>query len=147
MSRSTPIEQLPEMQPGALNENDLVQDIIDEYNQPQQPQMQPPRPQGIQPAGMADSFHYEQAPMQQQLPPRQVHVGVTEDWQTYLTREGKVPLLAAILYFVLSLDFVDEQLMKYIPRLFNDSCEITMSGVLLKAALLGTALLLIKRFV
>ncbi|GAG29943.1 unnamed protein product, partial [marine sediment metagenome] len=132
---------LPEMQPGALNENDLVQDIIDEYNTPH---IAPLRPQGIQPAGGADVFHHVQP--NQPINNMPMVKPMQEDWQTYLMREGKFPLLVGILYFVISLEFVDEQLMKYIPKLFNNSCEITMSGVLFKAALLSVSILLIKHF-
>ncbi len=117
-SRSTPLEQL-----------DGIQGLVDEYNTPQIPE---PRPQHIQPAGAADAFHYDEGPMQPvvQQPVQQ------ENWKTYIINEGKLPLLVAILYFIISLDFVDENLLKYIPRLFNNSCELTMSGVLFKSIVL-----------
>ena len=133
-SRSTPLEQLPEMQDG-------IHDLVDEYNTPQVPA---PRPQHVQPAGAADAFHYDQVPAQQPIVQTFVQ---QEDWKTYIINEGKLPLLAAILYFIISLDFVDEHLLKYIPRLFNNTCELTMSGVLFKAiVLMGLPVLLLIKY-
>lgn len=124
MGGGTPIESLPSYQ------DEVEEDI-------------PMRPQGRQPMGVADFAHYEEE--EEYIEPRQFRQR-EESWMDYIKREGYVPAVAGIIYVLLNLDFVDEQLIKYIPRLFNSQCEITLTGIAFKGGLLAVLLLLAKRF-
>lgn len=68
------------------------------------------------------------------------------DWKNIILTEGKLPLVAAVLYFILNMDFVDVQLLKYIPKLFNREYELNTNGIIFKAALMGVVLLLVNHF-
>jgi hypothetical protein len=122
---STPLEQLPE-----------------------HPQQAPaPRSQGVQQMGPADMHHemngggyYEEDDYEEEF------AVIEEDWMSYLKREGKVPLIAGIIFVLLHLDFVDLNIMKYLPQLFNKSCELTIQGIFFKGALLTVAVLVAKHF-
>lgn len=116
----------------------LVQEIVEDY----QSDMPPMRPQARQPSGPME--------MQYEEPIKRVRRVVTnkeEDLKSYILKNGKEPLVAGILFFLLNQQFVDEQLIKYIPKLFNLHGEISMFGLLFKAALLSVLLLLVKRFI
>jgi hypothetical protein len=122
----TPIESLP-----------TYKDDIEE----EMPEM---RPQGRQLKGAADFAHYDDEEDYEYIEPRSYKK--KESLLDYVKREGYVPAVAGIIYVLLNLDFVDEKLIKYIPRLFNAQCEITLTGTAFKGALLAVLLLLAKRF-
>lgn len=71
----------------------------------------------------------------------------SSDWKSYILQEGKVPLIAAVIYFILNMNVVDVQLLKYIPKLFTRDCEINMNGIIFKAALMGVSLMIVNHFV
>ena len=138
MSGGTPLEQLPEFS-GQYDDN-YVQDAIDGY-QPQGTEFPPPRPQGRQLQG--PSIDGPGSPIKRHRQPVIKNIAPF-DWKDYTKREMTIPIVAGIIFFVLNMQIVDVQLLKYLPSLFNRDFELNSKGIVFKSAMMAAALFLIK---
>lgn len=90
-------------------------------------------------------------PPQQQMRQQQVQEDFVPRRKTSITsmlyRELKYPVIVALLFFVLNLDFVNKHLTKLFPRLINESTgDLNYFGVGAKSVVMGFIYYLLKYF-
>ena len=60
--------------------------------------------------------------------------------------EFQITLVIVILFFIFQLPFINSAIMKFIPKLFNESGNLNTFGMLSKSILFGTAYYVITKF-
>jgi len=145
MSKSTPINQIPEINENTDSSNQLVQEIINEIqaqetqtdNQPQQEVMQQ---------------ETQQPMMMQQQQPVMMEQNIEEPKLSFvqkimnnvLDNSKEASVVSAITLF-LSLPAVNAILLKYIPRMMSSDGQISTSGIIIKALLAGVVFFLVRK--
>lgn len=61
--------------------------------------------------------------------------------------EIKTPLLVFVVFFILSLRFLDRQMAMYLPSTVNDYRRLNFLGILLKSAIAGLLFFVLNRYV
>lgn len=144
--KSTPIDQLRDGG-GQQGNSELVQNILNDYEQGDQPpqvppQQMPPPPQG----GYEEYGGQEDYGEQYQDDYEYEYVDQPKSVTDNLIDEVKGPLLSAVLFFVFSQKMLDKALIQNIAKLSTDG-ELNLMGLGLKALLVGVVFYVVKKFV
>lgn len=60
--------------------------------------------------------------------------------------KAHVPVILALLYFIMNLPILNEKLFKIVPKLFEKEGELSVLGMMVKALLFGSCYLVIQKF-
>ena len=141
MSKSTPINQITELNDNtADSSNQLVQEIINEIQAQETQQQQQP-----QETIVPDMT--EQTPMQpqimMQMQPEESKLSVVQNIINNLLKNSREAGAVSGITLLLSFPAVNTFLLKYLPQAFNEG-EINTIGLIVKALLAGVIFILVK---
>lgn len=141
MQKGTPLSDLP----NNSSNDDAVQNMLNNIGQDDRqpaPQQQPvPQQQQYQPTFPQQPL---QQPIQRVVKRRTQNLPLTDR----VLAEAKLPLVVALLFFILNMSFVDKKIAMSFARLVNDDTgDLNYVGVGLKAVVFGLIVYVVKRFV
>ena len=141
MQKGTPLSDLP----NNSSNDDAVQNMLNNIGQDDRqpaPQQQPvPQQQQYQPTLPQQPL---QQPIQRVVKRRTQNLPLTDR----VLAEAKLPLVVALLFFILNMSFVDKKIAMSFARLVNDDTgDLNYVGVGLKAVVFGLIVYVVKRFV
>jgi hypothetical protein len=138
MSMGTPLNSLPSNDGGGVQ--DMLNSISDNEQQPQQ-QQQPQQPQQPQPTYVPNVERKEK--FTPTITKRRTNMSSTDR----ILKEAKIPMIVALLFFILNMNFVDKKIGMTFVKLIDDSTgDLNYFGVGLKAVLFGVLFYVIKKF-
>lgn len=144
--KSTPIDQLRDGG-GQQGNSELVQNILNDYEQGDQPPQVPPQQMPPPPQGGYEEYGGQDGYGEQYQDDYEYeYVDQPKSVTDNLIDEVKGPLLAAVLFFVFSQKMLDKALIQNIAKLSTDG-ELNLMGLGLKALLVGVVFYVVKKFV
>jgi hypothetical protein len=148
--KSTPINQLPDVQPpkpeppkvvqpqqvrSSESDDELVQRVLTSMQEPSQVNIQPK-------AATSEPVQVKQQQISNELPKEE------ESLTNKLLKEGKEPLLIAGLAYLSNQEFVTTFIQKYLPKIVEEGTKnVSPLGFLVKALLVGILFYVIKKYV
>jgi hypothetical protein len=142
MSMGTPLNSLPSNDGGEVqNMLNSISDNEQPPQQQQQPQQQQERQQQQQPTYVPNVERKEK--FTPTITKRRNNMSNTDR----ILKEAKTPVIVALLFFILNMNFVDKKIGMTFVKLIDDSTgDLNYFGVGLKAVLFGVLYYVIKKF-
>lgn len=150
MSKSTPLNSLPRVEE---NEQQAVQEVLDGYSEgtnndalpvQQQPMENPPP---VAPMEQMSPMTGNQYGNSNNKPIRSILKRKKPSLQESVMKEGKLPLLVALIFIIFSHSKIDELLLTNVKHFMTQSGGMNIYGIIFKALLVGVSYYVIKKFV
>ena len=74
-------------------------------------------------------------------------MNINQSFSDRILNEVKNPLLVAVIFFAVNFKFLDQSLIKLVPKALSVSGDLTIIGQSIKALLAGVAFFLLKKFI
>merc|ERR1711907_446284 len=147
-SKATPINQLNN-QFNQNNNDTLVNDILKEIDQTNvnnsdvgAKQAEYQMDSGVQP-----QVQFQEPEQTNMMFSGPGEMNINQSLTERIMEEVKNPLLVAVIFFAINFKFLDQSLIKLVPKALSVSGDLTIIGQSIKALLAGVAFFLLKKFI
>lgn len=144
---STPINELPEEPLQDVEDDNMIHEIMASLNSTDGDSERTPEHTKEKPIEAARSAHsYDPEDVLQE--PRKVRVpSHSRSLLSTIWREAKWPFLVLTLFIVFSLQIVDRNLLKIIPKLARESGNLGVLGLIIKGLLLSISFFILTKII